>query len=661
MNFNLRIRSRWQSSCDDSKYRVDPKQVAHSGNYAYDNLATPATFRILALDAGSESEPLQGQLIHVDIESPRRPSFVALSYVWGDPMTERKFCCRSRATTGVLQITRSLEEALKQFRLRHGTLHIWADAICIDQDNLQERSEQVRLMDQIYSSAKRVLIWLGCDPKNDAHIAFEVLEKLGLDYASYTHRFGMHSATDDHTLRALSAINELAQREYFQRVWVMQEAVLGKQTLVHWGLARIDLRALSAGLAWIVRMSELGAVHSQTFSWASSLHLHSAEKRFGTFQVLQWVRSRSCADDRDRIYAILGMPFDQRNFWHDCLKGLLPDYTVSLLDMYIDVACRAIAKGGLIPLLNSVHQGPNLGLWERDTWPSWVPKWNEDHARNLFINPTDDSCNNIAYGIDTERKTTNVKCVRIDHIIDISSNDLLWPSSDLNIQSICAFWDQLIGHTEMKPPPVKRWTRLMLCNVLSAQMWHKRTDHSKRSFSRPEHDSADDELYGVCLVMHTLHWEYIYQDLSKTTKGALETLLYLLHQCRYICMHRSKGANKRDWQRPGLVFPEVAWLNESTSVEMIRPPQRFKIYLRGRRLFVTQRGQVGLGPEAMRAGDEIVILEGSDVPFVLRAQDEDGSLFHQVVGAAYIPRSMVKDSTGQAKEEGAHMEMLELR
>jgi hypothetical protein len=69
-------------------------------------------------------------------------------------------------------------------------------------------------MGRIYSSAKQVLIWLGCDPKNDAQIAFEVLKKLGLEYAAYTHRFRIHSTRDEQTLRALFAINEMAQRDY---------------------------------------------------------------------------------------------------------------------------------------------------------------------------------------------------------------------------------------------------------------------------------------------------------------------------------------------------------------------------------------------------------------------------------------------------------------
>ncbi|KAH7399657.1 heterokaryon incompatibility protein-domain-containing protein, partial [Pyrenochaeta sp. MPI-SDFR-AT-0127] len=118
-------------------------------------------FRILALDPGRDDDPLQGELIDADIQSPRCPSFVTLSYVWGVAKYERPFLCRSGAMSGKILITASLEQALKQFRLRHGTLYTWTDGVCIDQMNMEERNQQVKLMGQIYRSADQVIVWLG--------------------------------------------------------------------------------------------------------------------------------------------------------------------------------------------------------------------------------------------------------------------------------------------------------------------------------------------------------------------------------------------------------------------------------------------------------------------------------------------------------------------
>src|SRR5690349_15461535 len=58
-------------------------------------------------------------------------------------------------------VTRNLVEALRMFRRQQIPRALWADAICINQKDLEERSSQVQLMTRIYSEASAVLIWLG--------------------------------------------------------------------------------------------------------------------------------------------------------------------------------------------------------------------------------------------------------------------------------------------------------------------------------------------------------------------------------------------------------------------------------------------------------------------------------------------------------------------
>lgn len=67
-------------------------------------------------------------------------------------------------------------------------------------------------------------------------------------------------------MQVLWAVNELAQCNYFQRVWVIQEAIPGKKTLVYWGSEQIELVALSKGLDWVLAMSELGPIHGKAGS-----------------------------------------------------------------------------------------------------------------------------------------------------------------------------------------------------------------------------------------------------------------------------------------------------------------------------------------------------------------------------------------------------------
>jgi len=58
-------------------------------------------------------------------------------------------------------ITASLETALRD--IRHATLksQIWADAICINQQDVLERYQQLLTMGRIYSTAANTIIYLG--------------------------------------------------------------------------------------------------------------------------------------------------------------------------------------------------------------------------------------------------------------------------------------------------------------------------------------------------------------------------------------------------------------------------------------------------------------------------------------------------------------------
>jgi hypothetical protein len=85
------------------------------------------------------------------------PAYEAISYCWGDPNDQQDvICCRQ-----TMHITRSLYTGLKCFRHHDETRIIWADAICINQSNDDEKGIQVNIMGDVYDHASRVLVWLG--------------------------------------------------------------------------------------------------------------------------------------------------------------------------------------------------------------------------------------------------------------------------------------------------------------------------------------------------------------------------------------------------------------------------------------------------------------------------------------------------------------------
>jgi hypothetical protein len=118
-------------------------------------LAPPHTFRLLVLDPGHVSHPVSIRLQVV--ERATGPAYDAISYVWGDPRHKVTIACDGRP----FEITFNLFWALVRIRSVSQPKILWADAICINQSDLQERSSEVTFMGSLYSNASRVYICMG--------------------------------------------------------------------------------------------------------------------------------------------------------------------------------------------------------------------------------------------------------------------------------------------------------------------------------------------------------------------------------------------------------------------------------------------------------------------------------------------------------------------
>ncbi|KAF2209814.1 hypothetical protein CERZMDRAFT_46536, partial [Cercospora zeae-maydis SCOH1-5] len=109
------------------------------------------------------------------------PAYEALSYAWGRlDRTHTAYVVGSdtQLVLGSLRITRGFDIALRNLRRTDTGRSLWADAICINQENVDERSIQVQRMEEIYKHALRVVVWLG-PASGDSKIAFSALEWLG--------------------------------------------------------------------------------------------------------------------------------------------------------------------------------------------------------------------------------------------------------------------------------------------------------------------------------------------------------------------------------------------------------------------------------------------------------------------------------------------------
>jgi hypothetical protein len=108
----------------------------------------------------------------VDLDD--KPTYKALSYVWGAPIDLRKILVNGYD----FYIRQNLFDFLQWFILEQDycNIPIWIDQLCINQGALEERNRQVGMMANIYSMADEALIWLGLDLNRG--MAFRAVEKV---------------------------------------------------------------------------------------------------------------------------------------------------------------------------------------------------------------------------------------------------------------------------------------------------------------------------------------------------------------------------------------------------------------------------------------------------------------------------------------------------
>jgi hypothetical protein len=150
---------------------------------------------------------IQGELFDYSLVDSDKGShlYEALSYVWGDRDNTQSIAVNNRN----IPITANLHEALLSLRDASLERIIWIDALCINQNDLEERRQQIGLMAEIYSKASRVLVWLG-GQSLDSNLAFTEI-RLAAEKGS---------ARPDVDKQMRESILALLQRNWFRRVWV---------------------------------------------------------------------------------------------------------------------------------------------------------------------------------------------------------------------------------------------------------------------------------------------------------------------------------------------------------------------------------------------------------------------------------------------------------
>jgi hypothetical protein len=348
--------------CDQVRSDCDLDHAFNKG-FEHSWLDSQAQVRLLRiLTTGHDvSNKVECSLHNVAVANLPTTDYVALSYFWGETQTHndvheiivdrQKYWVRTNLWTF----------------LQHGLDHslpIYIDAICLNQLDNEERGNQVKLMSEVYSHANQVHVWLG-----SPHA--EQIDDLGLLRLDLTKRTP-HSFWHPRSLIGLSYI---CSRDYWRRLWIVQELLLSKSAQIHCGpfafswnelsqLAKLPLQAnilenpesITWCDAWVfTRMGDLSQQHIQNQmlfdGWQFALRIfHYRDEWLSRcsgpvdtsglpiYRAVMAFQFQQCRDLQDKIYALFGLLDLQGR------SMITPSYRSSQQQLFIDAAAACLVS-----------------------------------------------------------------------------------------------------------------------------------------------------------------------------------------------------------------------------------------------------------------------------------------------------------------------------
>jgi hypothetical protein len=203
------------------------------------------------------------------------------------------------------------------------TGYFWIDAVCINQQDILERTSQVRAMSETYGNASMVAAWIGpCD---------DVIRPLFRAPIETIPVFSGRTTASDPMLKACEA---LASRRYWSRIWIQQEMLLQMNVTLFCGEYQQPLYPL---ITWCRRSKFQITVWSHGrssyqigFNWDSFgrlIRFREMHRRPTLLEIVTYFSECESKDRRDKIFALISLVEGPER---DALDGILPNYSLSL-------------------------------------------------------------------------------------------------------------------------------------------------------------------------------------------------------------------------------------------------------------------------------------------------------------------------------------------
>ncbi|KAK4935545.1 hypothetical protein LTR10_023408 [Elasticomyces elasticus] len=639
-----------------------PTDKSPSENHiAYPRLLNGSQTRIVHIQREYSSSNFVASLEVIDLDVDSRTTYDALSYHCGD--TTQVSQVHFPDLHIYLSIGRNLTDALNRV-LDDGTPGpFWIDAISINQFDIEERNQQVRLMTRIFSGARQVFAWLGpddgtlfralglmfkwADPCRDLEMSMEMLENSmnnpQLDSpVEFVARLGQETTGEEWAI-----LKAFWDRPYFRRAWIVQEMTVARKLCFLCGaLPTFGFGDLLPSVWWLgyhmarVMLDDEHKVTNST-SVQKVLYLYRMRRSFGRHGAVphflfEEAWQNDSTDPRDKFFATQGI-FD---FPKDIRHHFEVDYGRPLWVVYAEAARGMIkASRSLFALtITNILASPD------SSFPSWVPRF-DGIAHRFMSHPVRDAWTpdlnklpgvpHASPGTEPRLRETGQPCVL----------------SLLGMKQTCAIADVMSlcpeGFMQGLTDPSRVWalTTWPAARIFATLCRLAHLTSDKRQIAQD---------FAECTTMKYHYPRELHQDSPDSRTIIADFRAYLqvyLHFILTDAAARNVSHKLADELRDVLeelnrAEDEAAACLDHDSDGQQLPrgdPTRYCYAMAktciNKNFFVTKDSKIGIGPAETKQGDGIVVLYGAATPFVIR-RNEPCERWHLIGSADWVQGMM---------------------
>ncbi|KAF7515642.1 hypothetical protein G7054_g14475 [Neopestalotiopsis clavispora] len=641
--------------------------------YTYKPLGSEQ-IRLIRLHPGQLDDPIHCSLVTDSTSDPS--SYEALSYEWGKPypthhvfLSDEEAGCSFTVPRAAL-VTPNLHDALKSNRRPDRPLVLWIDAICINQQDDEEKSDQIKLMNRVFGNADRVLVWLGNETTSTAWAISSIRGILRLN-TSFSANPDSPGDTEALALALCIAWTQFARSSYFRRAWVIQEIALARRATFIRGSSQLDVTdfqmILEIILPYLSSHRDMALKVSKSDTSFQNLDLeplrhaadflrlasdstdHSSDglgivgRRHSLFQLITQTSNSQATDPRDKVFALLTMANQD-----SVLSPISANYKLSLPQVCGQVVECEIESSQRLDILmkpwaprvsESDFRGFGIGDPELVTWlagkPSWICLARDRPPGSMQPRGIGPDLTGIARPFNASR----------DYLQDIRFQP--------RVRSLSSIPRTRHSH-RIRPDrePTSsgvtgsiRNPRAIKNDVLVASGIEVGTitDISMRM--------ADGIVSRDCLEMADMSFSEGCEALQNKSEKVWERLWRTL-----VADRNNEGLAAPTYFRLAFarIFKQVLRLRSIDTKELLDTESdqnvveflsRMRDVTCDRRMFSSnfnnyQETLLGLAPRGAQVGDRIVILFGCSVPTVIRPAQGNGKDYVTIVGEAYMHGKM---------------------